>query len=341
MRAFGLLLLAATSVAGAQAATPAITRKLTIGCESCGGPAQFGSIWDVSISAQGEVLVTDRDPPMLRRFDASGKVVWTGGRRGQGPGEFALPVRAALTGQGIVVVDMTNSRVTQLSDAGSVQTIISVTTMPMTAAVNASGDLWVGNDDFRGTLTLYRRVRDTLVLSHKVQGSTANVGIAVGSDGALAIMPSPKKYEILRFDSRGAAQPPLLRDIAQVRRTPEEEQEVRERMNRSRGLVAAEAKAQGGKRSPPVFRPEELSLKDHLVIDGLRFDAKGRVWVRTQRGNERSTIFDVFAPTGALLGSVTVPMKVTSYALGGSYLATAGENGDGIPVVVIWTLTSG
>ena len=315
---------------------PTITPVRTIGCESCGGAAQFGSIWDVSVNASGELLVTDRDAPMLRRFDAAGKAVWTGGAKGKGPGEFSLPIRSALTGQGMVVVDMTNSRVTELSEAGAVRTTIPIMTMPMAAAANTRGDLWIGNDNFRGLLRLYRRTRDSLIEQHAVEGSTANVALAVAPDGALAAMLNTKKYEIIRFDARGVRQASIVRDIPQVRRTPVEEAEVRQRMSRARGMVAAEAKAQGAKTTTPVFRPEDLSLKDHLVIDGLRFDPSGRLWVLTQRGNESTAVLDVFAPAGAFLGSVTVPMKITGFSLGGSYLATAGENEDGVPVVTLW-----
>ena len=296
----------------AQAQVPTITPRLTIGCESCAGPDQFGSIWDVSVSAQGELLVTDRDAPMLRRFDASGRSIWTGGRKGKGPGEYGLPIRSAITPNGMIVVDMTNSRVTELADNGVVRATLPVMTMPMAASANARGDLWVGNDNFRGTLRLYRRQRDSLIEEHSVQGSTANVALAVAPDGALAAMLNTKKYEIIRFDSRGIAQAPIVRDIPQVRRTPVEESELRQRLNQSRGMVAAEAKSQGVKATTPVFSQDELSLKDHLVIDGLGFDAAGRLWVLTQRGSESRTVLDVFSPTGALLGSVTVPMKITS-----------------------------
>ena len=332
-----LFLLALASALRAQA--PTLSPTITIGCESCGGPSQFGSIWDVSISAEGEVLVTDRDAPMLRRFDASGKPVWTGGAKGRGPGEYTLPVRAALTTSGgVVVVDMTNSRVTELSSTGAVRTTIPVTVMPMAAGLNARGDLWIANDDFRGTLRLYRRVRDSLVAQQTVSGSTANVAVAVAPDGSLAVMPSTKTYEIVRFDGRGARQAAIVRDIPRVRRTPAEEAEFRARMNRARGMVAAEAKAQGGKPSPPVFRQDELSLKDHLVIDGVRFDASGRLWVLTQRGNEATSVLDVFSPSGAYLGAVTLAMRITGFSLGGSYLAAAGENADGVPVVRVWTV---
>jgi hypothetical protein len=338
MRSSLMLLSILASALGAQGSAPSITHRLTIGCESCDGPLQFGSIWDVSVNARGEILVTDRDAPMLRRFDVTGKPVWTGGVKGKGPGEYTLPIRAALTSQGMIVVDMTNSRVTDLADNGTVRTSFPVRVMPMVAATGPRGDLWVGNDDFRGTLRVFRRERDSLVEALSLPGSRANVGLAVAPDGSLAAMLDTKKYEIVRVDSRGVKLSPIVREIPQVRRTPAEEAQLRDRMKSVAGMAAAESKVKGVKPAIPVFRPDELSFKDHLTIDGLRFDPSGRLWVMTQRGNDTSTVLDVFAPTGALLGSVTIPMKITGFSLAGSYLATGGENADGVPVATLWTV---
>ena len=58
----------------------------------------------------------------------------------------------------------------------------------------------------------------------------------------------------------------------------------------------------------------------------------------TLQGDETKTILDVFAADGAYLGPVTIPMRITSYGLGGQYLVAAGENSDGIPIVEVWTV---
>ena len=93
-----------------------------------------------------------------------------------------------------------------------------------------------------------------------------------------------------------------------------------------------------GSVAPPAIPAGERGLKPHIAIDGLRYDDTGRLWVHTMRGDETNTVLDVFAPGGGFLGSVTLPKRITSFALGGSYLATAGENEDGIPVVTVWTV---
>jgi hypothetical protein len=69
----------------------------------------------VAISARGEILVTDREAPILRRFDAKGKTVWSGGRKGQGLGEFRLPIRSVLTPTGLLVIDMSKTQPTRHS----------------------------------------------------------------------------------------------------------------------------------------------------------------------------------------------------------------------------------
>lgn len=333
-----LSLVLAARVAG-QSAVPVVTKTLTIGCESCGGPTQFRSVWDVAISPTGEILVTDRDAPMLRRFDATGKPTWTGGMKGKGPGEFTLPIRAAITATGITVVDMTNSRVTDLSPTGAVVASTPLTRMPMAATLNNRGELLIGSDDFRGTLTVFKRDASGAIKEVRtIPGSKMNVAVAVAADGSTAIMLDTKKYEILRFDAAGSPLPSLTRDIPPARRTPEEEAEFRARVSRDQAMVAAEAKRSGGQPKKPVFRPDELSFKDHLTIDGLRFDGAGRLWVLTQRGTEKTSAFDVFSPAGALLGTVTLPQRVSGYSHGGNWMVTAGENEDGVPVVTVWVV---
>jgi hypothetical protein len=101
--------------------------------------------------------------------------------------------------------------------------------------------------------------------------------------------------------------------------------------------AAAEGKQGGGQKS---LLPNEdpLELKPHAPADALRYYDAGRLWVHTMRGTGRTTVFDVFAPNASYVGEVTIPLPVQAYSLAGSYLATAGERVDGVPVVVLWTV---
>lgn len=119
-----------------------------------------------------------------------------------------------------------------------------------------------------------------------------------------------------------------------------EEAEYRQRLSRDMAMMSAEMKKSGheGKATPPAIPPAERGLKGHITVDGLRYDDGGRLWVHTMRGDETKTVFDVFSPSGGFSGEVTVPMRVSGFGLGGNLLVTAGENEDGVPVVVVWSI---
>src|SRR5215204_5538751 len=88
----------------ARAQVPRVQRVMEIGCEDCGDARQLASVWDVVVSESGDVLIVDRDAPTLRLFDKSGRVLWTRGRPGDGPGEYRYAMRSALGTDGTVQV---------------------------------------------------------------------------------------------------------------------------------------------------------------------------------------------------------------------------------------------
>jgi hypothetical protein len=334
------LLFTASSALGAQA--PTIARHLTVGCESCDGPAQFGSILDVAVSSRGEVLVVNKEAPMLRRFDASGKSIWTGGPKGKGPGEFTWPDRFAFTPNGMIVIDGGNNRVTELTASGEVVGSTPLTSMLATSGVNPDGNVVMGFDDMGRSFRIMSKPLASADLRQvaKFPGSYESKAAAMAPDGGVAVILDIRKYHILRLDAQGNALAPIVRDIPQPRRTAVEEAEHQQRLSGELAQMSAIMKSQGkeGKLKAPAVPPEKRGLEPHFMTDGLRFDDLGRLWAETMRGDETKTVFDVFAPSGGYLGEVTVPMRITAFALGGRYLATGGENENGIPVVTVWTV---
>lgn len=333
------LLVTASSALGAQAQV--ITKKLSIGCESCAGPTQFASVYDVSVSPAGEVLVTDRDAPMLRLFDASGRSVWAVGQKGKGPGEYTMPYRSMLVDGGVVVIDMTNSRVTELDTSGKLVRSTPITSFASTVGVTRRADIALGMDSRSVFRIGHLEPKGASIrIVADFPGSIQNKSVALAPDGTMAIALDGLQYEIRRLDAAGHAMSPITRDLERPRRTAIEEAEYRQRLNKDLAMMQAEMKKQGhdGKVKAPDIPAEERGLKAHIVVDGLRYDDAGQLWVHTMRGDETKTVFDVFAPSGALRGTVTVPAKVSSFAVSGSYLATAGENEDGIPIVTVWTV---
>ena len=337
------VLLAVAAPAFAQ--LPTLTRAGEIGCSDCGTAAQFATIRDVAVNDSGFVLVVSSEEPILRYFDRSGAIRWTAGRIGTGPGEYRLPTRAALGPRGIQVVDMTLRRLTRLDASGKF-----VSSAPLsgfaasTGSRGRSGELVTLIDDFRGTFTLERwSPSDSgakigiVPRSAAAQAGTLTIpSIAVSTAGRIAILRDPNEYRIVVLSPAGETVTEIVRDIPRVKRTPAEIAAVARRRQAAADRVRSERGAGRGSGPAVPIRPPSDELKPHVYIDGLRFDDTGRLWARTMRGNESSTVFDLFAPDGKYLGEVTVPAFIGAFSLAGRWLVADVESDDGTPRVVFW-----
>jgi hypothetical protein len=337
---------AAASTTAAQ--VPRIERALEIGCEDCGDARQFSSIWDVAVTDAGQVLVVDRDAPTLRMFDKTGRLSWSRGRPGAGPGEYRYAMRAALGAGGSVhVIDMRLRRLTRLGNDGAVTKSLTFQFFPAGVAARArQGELVILTDNFRRTGTLERWAPDADAPVRVMSFSTPEPGgghifspsVAIAPNGDVAFLPTGERYEIQRISATGQTLPSLLRDIPRPRRTPEEIAAGRQRAQMVGGNAKASQERQHGGGSRSVLpKADPMELRPHAATDGLRYDDAGRLWVRTMRAIGSSTVFDVFGSNGQYVGEVTVPLGVQAFSLAGQYLATAAER-DGVPIVVLWTV---
>ena len=342
-----LTILAVLICAPAYAQLPTLTRIGEIGCSDCGTAAQFATIRDVAVSDSGFVLVLSSEEPTLRYFDRSGAVRWTAGRAGTGPGEYRLPTRAVLGPRGIQVVDMTLRRLTRLDGAGKF-----VSSAPLngfassTGARGRTGELVVLMDDFRGTFTLQRwsasdsgHTIGTVPRSAAAQAGTLTIpSIAVSPAGGIAVLRDPNDYRIVLLSPTGETVSEILRDIPRIKRTPAEIAAVERRRQAAADRVRSERGQRGGSGPAVPIRPPSDELKPHVSIDGLRFDDSGRLWARTMRGNESSTVFDLFAPDGKYLGEVMVPAVIGAFSIAGRWFVGDVEADDGTPRVAFWEI---
>ena len=103
------------------------------------GPEEylFGNVTGAVRLEDGSIVVADEQSYAVRRYDATGRHMWTGGRQGEGPGEYGgLRLLRGCPGAAITVFDWHLDRVTQLDVDGNV-----VNTRPLNAiGVNPYGD---------------------------------------------------------------------------------------------------------------------------------------------------------------------------------------------------------
>lgn len=337
-----LTCLTATHLSGQ---VPTLSRVGEIGCSDCGSAAQFATIRDVAVTDSGWVLVVSSEAPTLRLFDRDGRVRWTAGREGTGPGEYRLPTRAAVGPRGVQVVDMTLRRITRLDGEGKF-----VSSAPLggfassTGVRGRSGEVVTLIDDFRGAFTLVRwSPNDSGVSIGAVPKSAAALAgtltipsIAVSPSGNVAVVRDPNEYRIIVLSASGQTIREVTREIPRLKRTPEEIAAMERRRQAAASRLRDERGQRGGSAPVLPIRPPSDELKPHIAIDGIRFDDAGRLWARTMRGNESTTVFDLFSPDGRYLGEVNVPAFIGAFALAGRWLVADVESPDGTPRIVFW-----
>jgi hypothetical protein len=284
--------------------------------------------------------VADRDDPRIRVFSSSGRSVRSFGRRGEGPGEFTGIERVfPVSGGSIAVVDMRLFRLIRVDTTGRHLSSISLKNFPFdAAAAPGSGSVLLLFSRFHPGTSFIQSAGpsvDTLVGVigpmrdfPRVETPGEVHSLAVAPDGSVAVGDGTSEYRIRIF--RNGRWRDLTRTIPRKPRTPVEMAEMQSRVLAD----GRKARAEGGQPSGDIARE-----KPHFEWMGFRYDSGGRLWVKTGRGDETRTIFDVFAASAAYLGEVTVPGRVSSFSVSGTWLATAGENSDGVPQVTLWTVS--
>ena len=87
------------------------------------GPMEyiFGNVTGAIRLPDGSVVIADEQSYNVRRYDASGRHMWTSGRHGEGPGEYGgLRLLRGCPGATITVFDWNLDRITELDQDGNV-----------------------------------------------------------------------------------------------------------------------------------------------------------------------------------------------------------------------------
>jgi hypothetical protein len=98
-----------------------LEKELTLGERDGGQTALFQSIRSFKADDRGNIYVLDSRAPKLTKFDSLGNVLFSIGRKGQGPGEFMVPTMMELGKQrSVLVYDVGNRRLSYFSaDTGA------------------------------------------------------------------------------------------------------------------------------------------------------------------------------------------------------------------------------
>ena len=308
--------------------------------------SQFFRILDVALLAGGDVIVVDGGSSEVRRYDATGRHMWSAGGRGEGPGEFRSPRYLGRRDDGSFLVwDRSLFRLSVIGENGEVilsqrrsspdgrEFIVQglfddgawLVTFPVSISAPSAGTAWA---DTIG-LWRYDPVREDRV---RLAGIIGQRWIWTGQhmlpvpfsprplrtiDGSRLAVASGPDAEISVHDAAGSlvARYRFARD-----REPVTESDVRQVIESlveigQSGAPAAAWRDWRDRMEIPRYEP---------AFDWLLADGNGTLWARRFQSDPLSReppSWDVFDPTGVYLGSVSTPGGLAVLAIGDGLLA--------------------
>jgi hypothetical protein len=316
-----------------------------------GGAGELANPTSIALVPDGSVFVVDDAPASVKFYDATGRFVRIVGREGSGPGEYRAPM-IAVNSTFLAVQDPQQSRATLFRLDGSlVRSFASAccsfgrpisldagsrVRVPGFRTVNGVGeDFWVRLDSLGHLLDTLPLPQAMVPLRWKVvvPGGSASYNIPDApdnvvqplADGSL-VYGRTDRYELIvsrngrdsvlsfgRSDLRAVAIPRGRRDSA-----------FQAKVARS-GPLRGVAKLAD---MPTVFE-----LWNRIDQDGQR-----NFWVTREGRLGRPWLFDVFSPSGTLLGSVPRPWAsaITSWA--GDRVAVLDTDADDLPRIRIFRI---
>jgi hypothetical protein len=335
-----------------------------------GTPSEIGEARSIAVDETGKIFIADDKPAAIRVFAPDGKFIRTFGREGDGPGEFRVGY-IAVRGGVVVLHDPRVARTSVWDTAGTFlrswhdaccywmdiqidnqnRIYIPSPTAPKpgeephgSAFVRWSPDgslidtVWVPREEPTKywSVSLKRGGKVQSMMSTSIPflpGQTFSLhpdgGVVMGWTGAYSIVRSLTGTDSALVFGRSWTPDP----VSDQRRKDQVESQVKQ------------AKEQFGEAAVrDAFRLSDVP-STLPAFQGLRVDRAGRVWAnRFAVSDTNNTYFDLFDSTGAFLGPVTVPVRISPYGRQvwtRDGVVAAIEDEEGKPMIVRYRLVTG
>jgi hypothetical protein len=326
-------------------------RELTIGLEDGDPDYLFGDIMGVTADASGVIYIADRMGALVRAYGGDGRYLALVGGKGEGPGEFDVPIAPAVGPDGALYVRDVTSRVTRFTSRASSALLDSVATTwrgpvyPQSykpTRFDADGQLYYPHE--HGTMEVRRyfyliydgngEFVDTLMLPDiaTMPASTAwfrtseRGGRMVDGLNRVPFSPMPSwdvtgdghllfgegdEYSLFMTNTNGDTLRRISRNLA-LSPIPDGE--------RRDSATALQTR----KDTLPVPISEVFSVPDEVregilpetlpAFLSVNVATDGKLWIERWplAGRRDETFFDVFGPEGIYLGVVVIPASILS-----------------------------
>lgn len=294
-----------------------IEKELTLGERSGGKEALFQVVRIFRVDKDGNIYVLDSRATKLLKFSRDGKLLFSVGRKGQGPGELMVPQGLELGKNGsLLVYNMGNRRLTYFSaETGDIIQEISTARLPRMARI---GDDSQGN--FYGYQMLYDTGKQIRVISkfsptmelikevfkaeynwqeNEIDVIPPTLFFRIMNDDGLLVARSDT-YEFRWYDPAGGLVRTVTNDYSAVPITAAvKEREIKE-------LLAGR----------PAPQDQVFVFPDHYPpIDYLITDDQGRIFVRSYELDKAGNHFyEAFDKDGKTLGKFPLGFTIECVA---------------------------
>ena len=275
-----------------------LQEELSLGGPNTQGDYAIGQIMDVVVDEVGAVYVLDYKNSHIKVFDQAGVFVRTIGRKGQGPGEFEIPVMMSLIrSHGELAVQQVTRRISFFKTDGTfLRHLLFKDLRAILALCDSKGQIYIiegrrgdeGSRYFIKKLAADGTVMATLGDSPAPRADKYNPFMPVGKFNIDSnddfVYGYPGTYEVQFFRASDAKVfKKILRDYEPVAVTAEERAE-QETAAKGRGIVLDFSKFH------PAYRGFFLSDIGHLFVETFEKTKDGKV------------IHDIFDPEGRFIG---------------------------------------
>jgi hypothetical protein len=298
---------------------------------------------DVATDHSGHIFVLDFSDNNIKKFDDSGKFIKAIGRKGQGPGEFNMPLSFALAKDRLAVWDMGNQRLCTLTLEGELiqcENISFLAARPTMLRALPNGDFIVEtekiyfNEQDKPQDCILEMISPELkpkktVCSHpvwrnkyiRIQQGLANLPQPyspdllwnVSSDGKIVVGFS-ETYELTVYDSEGARLFGLTHPYDRIKVTENDKKDFFEGMTHTT--------PEGIEKGAPDYIVKNTKFpKVKPAFNDILVDPEGNIWIHPYKknGGDWHKSFDIFNGRGEyinhldLLGESSYPFRAKMF----------------------------
>lgn len=310
--------------------TVAFIAELTIDESTLPEDEFFEAIVDIGSDKAGNIYLCDIQACNIKKFSADGKFLKIIGRKGQGPGEFNMPWRMAVTGNRLFIYDMGNRRLCALTTDGEYIKSIGIQNTegrPRNMRAHPGGDIIIEREIihyrdqdkpqdcviqiFSSDLDLKKTISTHQILRNKfrtIQGMfvnimqpfTPDVFWYVAPDGKIVIGLA-KDYTIETHHSEKGLLSSFKHTYKPVKVTEQDKEKYF-------STITFSSSRGGDSELPKEIKKLTEFPKTKPAFDALLVDFEGNILVHTVRKDPEgsSPKFDVFDPEGKFIGTVNI-----------------------------------